>query len=177
LLVPESKFSGCPGVPQGTVAVCSDYAVQAVYFDAVDCLTILSLPLGVGDPDSFVVGFLARRGLFELNSYVGDATGDGNPETFVVAAGIGCASCEGQTGFGFSGNSLIYDKIFGVPTTIRLTGDGFVKVLSDYSDGAPMCCPTSFRLTQMLWDGSKFVAGKEWTCQAKSDAGYAQPDC
>ena len=43
--------------------------------------------------------YLAGRGLFEVNRYVGDATGDGQLETFVVAAGIGCGSCHDQTQF------------------------------------------------------------------------------
>jgi hypothetical protein len=179
LLIPQNVVSptaklGCEAVASGTVSLCIDHSV---HFDAADCPTILSLPLGMGDQDSFVVGFLARRGLFELNSYVGDATGDRKPETFVVAAEIGCASCEGQHGLGFSGDSPIYEEWYGVPTTIRPTGNGFIKVLADYSDGAPFCCPNSFRLTQMLWDGAKFITGREWTCQATNNGGYAQPGC
>jgi hypothetical protein len=124
-----------------------------------------------------LVGFLAVRGLFELNRYVGDATGDGKPDTFVVVSGIGCGSCHDQTGLGFTGNSLIYEERYGVDATIRVLGDGFIKVLADYSEGDALCCPSSYRLTQMLWDGARFVPSREWTCQATHDAGYAEPDC
>jgi len=125
------------------------------------------------DLDGVIVRFLLSRGRVEHSRYVGDATGDGVPEVFVLALpgqdGVpSCASCHfAYDIFGFQNTQLIFEGSNLYEPTIRLKGSGLqVMVGHLQQDQCGLGSPYMYRLFDYSWDGQRFVLLHDEICPA-----------
>jgi hypothetical protein len=116
---------------------------------------VAAAPLDQGQSDAFYAQQLGRSGLRIIDRQDVDLTGDGVPETLLLAVGEGCGSCHTKHLAIFSGQRSLADVSFDDPQLDVHPGVGVWVTQPVRLPDEPLCCPTGTFTLQVLWDAGR----------------------
>jgi hypothetical protein len=111
-------------------------------------------------PDAFYAQQLATAGLKVIHRQDVDLTGDGQPETLLLAVGVGCGGCHEKRLVIFSGARPLAELTLNDPVLEPHPGVGVWITQPTRLPDEPLCCPSGSYTVQLLWNPGSSEAGR-----------------
>ena len=104
----------------------------------------------------------SKAGVLGIDVATGDATGDGSPDALTFESTGGSGACGTYRLVDLVAAASVYEHEV-CDATIDLSVDpvGLLIRQAVYAPSDPHCCPSSFRISQLEWNGKRFVVTNE----------------
>lgn len=150
--------------PEGQIVVVT-FALGSDPFAQEHGLVVWRRSPGDSPPWRAVYGFAdpPDAGVLGITVELGDATGDGSPDALTFESTGGSGACGRYRLVDLSAAASAYERDV-CDATIHFSTHPVGLLLREalFAPGDPHCCPSSFRVSQLEWNGKRFeVTSKE----------------